>query len=255
MMRRQAPQNTAHPAGLIAGCLIMLLAPPHAWAGPPYVTDDPEPTRTGGWENYLFATGTNTPGTAAGQAGVELNYGAATNLQLSLTLPEGYAVSHRVRAGAGDLDLGVKYRLLQASNDSWLPDMAVFPSLAVPTGTRSFGTGHIALFLPVWLEKDFGRWSAFGGGGFGLQSGARQRNYALSGIALTRSCGPRLNLGIEIYHQTRIAPGGPAETNLGLGAIYQMTKHWAVMTSAGPNLDTAARSGAWNAYISLQFTN
>jgi hypothetical protein len=25
-----------------------------AWAGPPYVTDDPEPTRTGGWENHLF---------------------------------------------------------------------------------------------------------------------------------------------------------------------------------------------------------
>jgi hypothetical protein len=24
------------------------------WAGPPYVTDDPEPTCTGGWENYVF---------------------------------------------------------------------------------------------------------------------------------------------------------------------------------------------------------
>jgi hypothetical protein len=38
--------------GALTGALTVALAlASRAWAGPPYVTDDPEPTRTGGWEN------------------------------------------------------------------------------------------------------------------------------------------------------------------------------------------------------------
>jgi hypothetical protein len=201
-----------------------------AWAGPPYITDDPEPTRTGGWENYLYISGTNTPGTTAGQAGVELNYGAAK-------------------------DIGAKYRFLGSASDSWLPDAAVFPAVTVPTGARGFDTGHASLFIPVWLEKDFGKWSTFGGGGYDVNPGVGQQNYTFVGWAVTRSFGEHLNLGVEIYHQTPTISGGAALTNLGFGAIYQMTKHWAVMASGGPGLERPSRSGASAFYISLQFTN
>jgi hypothetical protein len=34
-------------------------------AGPPYVTDDPEPTDTGHWENYLFTEITHVAGQSA----------------------------------------------------------------------------------------------------------------------------------------------------------------------------------------------
>ena len=232
-----------------------LIAPGAAWAGPPYVTDDPEPTRTGGWENYLYMSGTNTPGTTAGQAGVELNYGAARNLQLTLTLPEDYVSSHGTRAGAGDLTVAAKYRFVHAPDESWLPDAAVFPSVTVPTGSADFGTGHASLFIPIWFEKDFGKWSTFGGGGYDMNPGAGQRNYLLAGWAIARSFGPRLSLGVELYHQTPIVSGGAALTNLGFGAIYQVTKHWAVMASGGPGLERPSRSGASAFYVSLQFTN
>ena len=219
------------------------------------MTDDPEPTRNGGWENYLYVTGTNTPGQTASQAGVELNYGAGENLQLSASLPLDYDRAHGVRAGGGDLDLGIKYRLLNPPKGSWLPDAAIFPALSLPTAPRAFDTGHPTLFVPVRLEKDLGKWSTFGGGGYDLNPGRGQRNFTLVGWAITRSFSSRLNLGVEIYHQTPMTVGGPSLTNLGLGAIYQLTKHWALTAPGGPGLQTPSRSGESAVYASLQFTN
>ena len=253
--RRTGCRRIGRPRLAPAVCAAALLTHCPAWAGPPYVTDDPEPTRTGGWENYVYLSGANTPGATAGQAGVELNYGAATNLQLSLAVPVDYVSSHGVRAGFGDVDAGVKYRFLHAADESWLPDAALFPAVTLPTAARSFGTGRASLFLPVWLEKDFGKWSAFGGGGYDLNPGAGQRNNALLGWALTRSIGARWNIGIEIYHQTPTTAAGSAATNIGFGVIYQMAEHWALMASGGPGLQKPLHSSSSAFYVSLQYTN
>ena len=253
-MSRDARRVRPSRLGAVLSAIASLTAY-SAWAGPPYITDDPEPTPTGGWENYLYVSGTNTPGTTAGQAGVELNYGAASNLQLSLTVPENYVLSNGLRGGGGDLDIGAKYRFLRSTGDSWLPDAAVFPAVTVPTGARGFGAGQASLFIPVWMEKDFGKWSTFGGGGYDVNPGVGRRDYVLAGWAVTRSFGEHLNLGMEIYHQTPTISGGAALTNLAFGVIYQMTKHWAVMASGGPGLQEPSRSGVSAFYISLQFTN
>jgi hypothetical protein len=37
---------------------VALLAPAIAIAGPPYLTDDPQPTESGHWEIYSFVQGT-----------------------------------------------------------------------------------------------------------------------------------------------------------------------------------------------------
>ena len=238
-------------AALVA---VLALAAP-AWAGPPYVTDDPEPTRTGGFENYALVTGVNTGAGTVGQAAVELNYGAAPNLQLSLYEPLDIDTVRSQRAGGGDLQLSAKYRFLQPAKGSWAPDLAVFPAVTFPTGAGAFHTGHVSLFLPLWLEKDLGKWSSFGGGGYDINPGAGQKSFALVGWAITRSFSKRLNLGLEVYHQTPQTVGGPATTNLGMGAIYQLTKHWALMASGGPGLQDPRRAGASAFYASLQFTN
>ena len=232
----------------------LLSGTPPATAGPPYVTDDPEPTRTGGWENYLYASGTNLNGGTAGQAGVELNYGGAPDLQLSLSLPLAFDTGD-ARFGGGDLNVSAKYRFLHAPEGSWLPDAAVFPAVGLPTGARTFDTGHPSLFLPLWLEKDFGRWSTFGGGGYDINPGRDQRDYALVGWAVTRQVCKRLNLGVGLYYQTPAGVGGPSLTNLGFGAIYQISRHWALLASGGPGLQAPSRSGHATFYASLQFTN
>ena len=68
--------------------LALLAIPRLALAGPPYVTDDPEPTETGHFENYLYMQGTRVSGQGFDPGvGIEIDYGAFANTQLTVTLP------------------------------------------------------------------------------------------------------------------------------------------------------------------------
>src|ERR1700681_3667179 len=77
-----------HRSKWIAVMMVALSRP--ALAGPPYVSDDPEPTDYKHFEIYTFSNGTATRGDIGGAAGVDFNYGAAPNLQLTATLPAGF---------------------------------------------------------------------------------------------------------------------------------------------------------------------
>ena len=241
-------------AALASGCGAALLFSTQALAGPPYVTDDPEPTAKGHWEDYTFASGTNVPGQTQGAGGLDLNYGAAKDLQLSAVLSLGYSRCAGYRVGLGDLELGAKYRFVHQTDGGWLPDVSVFPALDLPTGARAFGTGHASLSLPIWMEKDFGKWSAFGGGLYDINPGAGNRNFGLLGWALTRAVTDRLNLGAEIYHQTPQTTGGRALTAVGFGAVYQLTTHWALLASAGPGLQREKEAGQSAFYVAVELT-
>jgi hypothetical protein len=223
------------------------------WAGPPYVTDDPEPTDTGHWENYAFVSGIHTPGDTGGEAGFDLNYGAATNLQLTLVVPVGYdrgfAGTHW---GSGDLEIAAKYRFIQQTRDGWTADVAFFPALGVPTGGRDFGTGHVSLFLPLWAQKDFGPWSTFAGGGYEINPGGGNRDFSLLGWAVTRNFGESVNFGVEIYHQAAASVDNSATTVLALGIIYKLTDHWALLASGGPGLQNTREAGQAAFYLSMQ---
>ena len=91
-----------------------LTIPSVAFAGPPYLTDDPEPTDTGHWEIYaplLEAAG--SAGDYDGAVGAEINYGVAQDVQLTVGLPVAFAHSGgRTRWGTADLEASVKYRFL-----------------------------------------------------------------------------------------------------------------------------------------------
>src|SRR5260370_41776704 len=79
---------------MIAVAMVLMARP--ALAGPPYVSDDPEPTDYKHFEIYTFSNGTATRGDIGGAAGIDFNYGAAPDLQLTATFPPGAA-----RPGSG----------------------------------------------------------------------------------------------------------------------------------------------------------
>ena len=64
-----------HLSWLGATVLVVLARP--AVAGPPFVSDDPEPTPYHQFEIYTFDNGTNTRDGTAGETGVDFNYGRA----------------------------------------------------------------------------------------------------------------------------------------------------------------------------------
>ena len=240
---------------LAGAALAVGLAPAWAWAGPPYVTDDPEPTPTGHWEDRIFVSGLRTPDETAGQTGFDINYGGAENLQLTVVAPLNYAHGDQSEVGLGDIVVSVKYRFLQQSDHTPLPDVAVFPALTLPTQARAFGPARVALFLPLWAQKDFGAWSTFGGGGYTINPGPGRRDFTLAGWGVTRQVSKRLNLGLEIYHQTPDTVDGKALTAVAGGVIYQLTRHFALMASGGPALQNASQAGQAVFYAALQYTD
>ena len=66
---------------------MLLSLSPLALAGPPYATDDPEPTDYKHFEIYLFSGATSTRDGTVGAAGIDFNYGAGPDLQLTAVVP------------------------------------------------------------------------------------------------------------------------------------------------------------------------
>src|SRR5665213_1896052 len=79
--------------------------------GPPFITDDPEPVDFHHWEVYVASIHTNFGGQWAGTfPHVEVNYGAAPNLQLHVIAPWSYTAgpSQPTVFGYGATELGMK---------------------------------------------------------------------------------------------------------------------------------------------------
>ena len=222
-----------------------------ARAGPPFVTEDPAPTDRGHWEVYTFVAGVRADGATGGQAGLDINYGGAKDLQLTAVVPLGFDAGEG-RAGLSNVELAAKYRVLYQDKASLAPDLAVFPRVITPTGGTQLGTGHVQLLLPVWAEKDFGPWSVFGGGGLTFNPGRDQRDFWLSGVGVTRAVTKRLSLGAEVYHHTRDARDGAAFTGVNVGALVKLGDHWSLIGAGGPGVQNAHAEGQSSFYVALK---
>src|SRR3979409_2415879 len=108
---------------LACAILAALLQP--ALAGPPYVSDDPEPTDYKHFEIYTFSNGTATRGDVGGASGVDFNYGAAPNRQWTARFRIGFdrPASAGTSFGLSNIELAAKYRFLR--QDSFGLDVSV----------------------------------------------------------------------------------------------------------------------------------
>jgi hypothetical protein len=212
------------------------------------VTDDPEPTEEGHWEVYTFASATKLADATEGEGGVEFNYGAAEDLQLTVDFPLGFESDGGTHVGPGDVAVAAKYRFLHQGEASPRPDVAFFPAVTLPTGDARLGEGRPTLFLPLWAQKDYGPWSLFGGGGYQVRPGP---DVWRTGLALTRALNERLVLGGEIYHHTEEERGAGAFTGMNLGLAYKASRHWSLLASGGPGVDNRSE-GKFSLYVSLK---
>jgi len=227
-----------------------------ARGGPPFVTDDPEPVDYQHWEFYLASDNAKLGnGDWSGTAPhVEINYGPIENVQLHLIAPLTYDVppAGHTQYGYGDTELGVKFRFVHETN--WLPQIGIFPLLEVPTGSVSegLGNGHWQAFLPVWLQKSWGDWTAYGGAGYGVNHFNGHGNWGFVGGLLQKQITHNVAIGAEVYHQTAYQTDFPnVGTAFNLGTVIDFNEHHHLLFSVGRSIDGPVD---FQCYIAYQFT-
>lgn len=241
-------------AVIVAGLLPLILGTMVAWAGPPFVTDDPEPVEFRHWEVYVASQHAKDKDGWSGTAPhFEVNYGALPNLQLHLIAPLAYVKpddgsSHY---GFGDLELGAKYRFIQETD--WRPQVGTFLIFDLPTGSssRGLGSGHLRTFLPIWLQKSFGPWQSYGGGGYWINPGSENKNYWFLGWQVQRELSKAITLGGEMFYNTPTAEGEGGRMGFNVGTILNFTDEHHLLFSTGRDIHGQNR---FSAYIAYQWT-
>jgi len=220
-------------------------------AGPPFVTDDPEPPSPGGWEiNVPFIFERTAGKTEMDAPLLDLNYGLP-EVQLKLEFPVKIAEDDKTGTsiGAGDLLLGVKWRFL--NNEQAQFQLGTYPQLLLPTGDRArgLGQGQPAFVLPLVAQKSWDKWTVYGNVGFWWQTAAEERNYFYAGAVLEREINERLTLGVELFGNSPKERGSRSEVAFNVGGSWKLNDHVNLLFAGGRDVvgDTNAM-----AYVGLQ---
>ncbi len=238
----------------IVSLLVTVFAGSAAWAGPPFVTDDPEPVEYQHGEFYIASQyANNKDGEEGTLPHFEFNYGPLPDLQLHLLIPLAFAhpAGGPTTYGLGDTEIGIKYRFIHETDTT--PQVGVFPLVHIPTGDsdRGLGSGHAPVFLPVWVQKSRGPWTTYGGGGYWNNPGAGNRNFWQLGWLVQRDLSEFFTLGAEIFYFGKDTVDGRDRTGYNIGGILNLSEEDHILFSAGRDL---AGDNRFSAYLAYQWT-
>lgn len=228
-----------------------------AWAGPPFFTDDPEPVEYTHWEVYAATQWAHDKdaGTSGTLPHFEVNYGVVPDVQLHLIVPMAYSAPHdaSTQYGLGDIETGIKYRFIHEDEKGWRPQVGVFPLVDFPSGdsSKGLGEGHIKIFFPVWVQKSWGPWTTYGGGGYWYHPGNDNKNYWFAGWLLQRDFSKVLTLGAEIFNSSPKAKGQSDETGFNVGGFINLSDEHHILFSAGRDIKG---QNTFLAYLAFQWT-
>ncbi len=124
----------------------------------------------------------------------------------------------------------------------------------LPSASSNVGEQHASFLLPIWLQKDWGQWSVFGGGGCELNRGGDSQNFCLAGVVVTRQITSDLQVGLEVFHQTPDTIGVAATTSIGTGVRYDLNDHFHLLGYVGRGIENAQETNLLNWYTSILFT-
>jgi hypothetical protein len=222
-------------------------------AGPPFLTDDPQPVSFKHWEFYISSVNTfhsdNWSGTSPH---LEVNYGLIPNLQVHLILPLNYNYTpHQVPSfGYGNTEFGVKYCFISETSDR--PQIGIFPILQIPTIKNSeFSNGKTQIFLPVWAQKSWGKLTTYGGTGYCINPGTNAKNWLFAGWEIQYDFSSGLTLGGEVYYHTPDTYGSKSVTAFNIGGSVNFTEKFHLIFSIGHSL---ANDNFISSYIGVLWT-
>jgi hypothetical protein len=247
MPESRFPKRLKSAVAVLLSCFVTF----SLFAGPPFLADDPVPVEYRHWELCLAASYEHNKSESTGTLPqVEVNYGLLPNLQLHaiasavLSHPVGQASAY----GYGDTEAGVKYRFIEEGR--YMPQIGFFPKAELPTGNskEGLGNGKAQVFFPLWLQKSFGSWTTYGGGGYWYNPGPDNKNWVFLGWELQRDISDKLTIGGEVFYQTSDKSGVSASEGFNLGGIFNLDKNNHILCSAGSDFHGPTRVMGYLAY-------
>ena len=234
-------------------CLIILLPHQISFGGPPFDTDDPEPVNFKHWEYYISSINNHQQSVWSGTSPhFEINYGLVPNVQVHLLMPMNYFFSRNQGSGFGyaDTEFGIKYRFVQETENS--PQIGTFPIIEIPTIKNSeFSDGKTKIYLPVWMQKSWGKLTTYGGAGYWINPGAGNKNWIFSGWEIQYDFSKTLTLGGEIYYHTASSKDTRSEMGFNLGGSVNPTEKFHIIFSFG---HTFTRDNTLTSYLGILWT-
>ena len=209
-----------------------------SYAGPPFNTDDPQPVDFKHWEFYISSLSTFRRDIWTGTSPhIEVNYGLAPGLQVHLLLPMNYNYlpHHSADFGYGNTEFGAKYCFIHETESS--PQVGIFPILEIPTIRNSeFSNGKVQVFLPVWVQKSWGKLTTYGGVGYCINPGTTHRNWIFTGAEVQYEFSTGFMLGGELYYHSADADGSKSVTACSIGGSINFSEKFHFIFSAGHSL-------------------
>lgn len=225
-------------------------------AGPPLETDDPDTPGDGNWEINFASTLENRASLWEFKPVLDVNYGWGERVQLKLK-PRVVVLDppgDGARAGAGNIQLGVKWRFLDEDKHGFA--MSVYPQADFNPPGRSVERGLVDdghdLFLPVELARTFGSTRLYAELGYNWRE-QREDEWAL-GIAAEHPLSDRFRLVAELRDIAQ-RDFGDHELFFNAGFKWKLHEHWMLLGSAGRTLrEPRGERAALFSYLGLQLT-
>jgi len=207
-------------------------------AGPPFSTDDPQPVELHHWEYYISSINTFKSDVSNGTSPhIEVNYGLVRNVQVHLILPLNYSYTQirGFKLGYAYTELGLKYRFVEESES--LPQVGTFPILEIPTVRNTeFGNGKVQLFIPLWVQKSWGKLTTYGGGGYWINPGMNNQNWLFTGWEVQYDFSKVITIGSELYYHTPDVVGSHPVLAFNIGGSLNASERFHVIFSVGHSL-------------------
>jgi len=208
---------------------LALCASTRAFAqGPPFQVDDPVPVDFKHYEFYIFGITDGTPlETDYSGPAFEFNWGAVPRVQLHAVLPFGgiHPSDDSAATGLADMEFGAKIAIIKESKR--IPQIGTFTMVEVPTGNadKGLGVGEVWYKLPLWMQKNAGKWLFDGGAGETVVPQTGFHDFPYGGFLVKGEVNKKLDLAAEIFSHGGEGPLPPqrrSSTMLDAGGYWHL---------------------------------
>ena len=109
--------------------------------------------------------------------------------------------------------------------------------LEVPTvNNKDFSNGKMQAYLPLWLQKSWGKFTTYGGGGYWFHPGTGNKNWLFAGWEAQYDISKTFTPGCELIYESVSKTGGNSFFGINAGGFINFNEHFHFIFSAGHSL-------------------